>query len=328
MTTELALIVEPKNLDAIHAALANDPRLVSGHSRRSYEHDLAQFETWRQARPISKLLVESYAAELRNAGKSPNTINRALASIRWWARKVADIAVEDLTLGREARQDMAEQALRVANVADVKGSRAPKGREITAGELSELMRACANDDTPAGVRDSALISLAWATGERVSEIAGLQLADLAAGGECEYDLTIRHGKGDKARQAYIYNGAGAALADWLAVRGGEPGPVFVAINKAGKLQPLGALTSDGLQRILDKRAGQAGLTAPISWHDFRRTFAGNLLDSGVDLVTVQKLLGHSSPVTTSNYDRRGEEVKRKPIKTLHVPYHRKDKATK
>ena len=72
--------------------------------------------------------------------------------------------------------------------------------------------------------------------------------------------------------------------------------------------------------LLDKRVTMAGVK-PLTWHDFRRTFAGNLLDSGIDLVTVQKLMGHSDPTTTSNYDRRGDEVKRKAIKTLFVPYH-------
>ena len=59
---------------------------------------------------------------------------------------------------------------------------------------------------------------------------------------------------------------------------------------------------------------------PLTWHDFRRTFAGNLLDSGADLATVQRLMGHSDPSTTSGYDRRGEETRRKAVQALFVPY--------
>lgn|GEM_PF-2238691 len=58
---------------------------------------------------------------------------------------------------------------------------------------------------------------------------------------------------------------------------------------------------------------------PLTWHDFRRSFTGNLLDSGQDLVTVQKLMGHASPVTTSNYDRRGEEAKRRAACIYPIP---------
>jgi site-specific recombinase XerD len=68
--------------------------------------------------------------------------------------------------------------------------------------------------------------------------------------------------------------------------------------------------------MLEKRRVQAGLRR----HDFRRTFAGNLLDSGNDLVTVQKLMGHASPTTTAAHDRCGEEVKRRASRSLHVPY--------
>ena len=87
----------------------------------------------------------------------------------------------------------------------------------------------------------------------------------------------------------------------------------------GGLMPTTLFRGEALAQMLEKRRVQAGLRR-LTWHDFRRTFAGNLLDNGNDLVTVQKLMGHASPTTTAAYDRRGEEVKRRASRSLHVPY--------
>lgn len=96
----------------------------------------------------------------------------------------------------------------------------------------------------------------------------------------------------------------------------------VPINKGGNVQFGHGVSDTALVKMLEKRRAQASVKS-LSWHDFRRTFAGNLLDNGYDLVTVQKLMGHSSPTTTAGYDRRGEEVRRKAARSLHVPYRRR-----
>jgi site-specific recombinase XerD len=322
MTGQELILTGNGVMDQVDREIARDPRLKSENTRRGYHADLAAFEAWRAGRPMGKLLVEQYAAELQQSGRAPRSINRALAAVRWWARRVVDLAYES-GMPAEQRAVILDQAGRVAAVKDVTGTRPQKGRHIATGELGALMDACAADPTPAGIRDAAIIALAWATGARRSELAGLTLADFSPTGEGEGDLLIRDGKGDKARTVFVFNGSFEALADWLTMRGSKPGPLFYAIRKGGHVTPGAGVSDEALAQMLDKRAKQAGLSKPVTWHDFRRSFAGNLLDNGNDLVTVQKLMGHSSPITTSNYDRRGEETKRRASRTLHVPYRRR-----
>ena len=82
------------------------------------------------------------------------------------------------------------------------------------------------------------------------------------------------------------------------------------------------LSDQAIYTILQKRGEEAGLSV-FAPHDMRRTFAGDLMDAGVDLVTVQKLMGHSDANTTAGYDRRGEVAKRQAVKKIHVPYKRR-----
>jgi site-specific recombinase XerD len=310
-----------ETLAQIEREIERDPRLKSENTRRGYRADLGAFENWRQGRPMSKLLVEEYAADLQRAGRAPRTINRVLAAIRWWAHKVGDLAFGDTSIDGAQRAVIVTQVERVANVRDVTGTRPQKGRHIPLGELDSLMRICEQDPTVSGTRDAAIIALAWATGARRSELAGLTMDDFTPTGDGEGDLIIR-GKGDKARIVYIFNGAADALADWLGIRGNDPGPLFCAIRRGGHVAKGKGMSDEALAQMLDKRATEARVSN-LTWHDFRRTFAGNLLDNGSDLVTVQKLMGHSSPTTTANYDRRGEETKRRASRTLHVPYRRR-----
>ena len=127
------------------------------------------------------------------------------------------------------------------------------------------------------------------------------------------------GKCNKERELPLSNGALDALADWLAERGAEAGPLFPAIRKGGAIQHWQDMTPQAINLMLAKRAEQAGV-ADLSPHDLRRTFVSDLLDAGADIATVQKLAGHSNVTTTARYDRRGEQAKRKAVELLHVPY--------
>jgi integrase/recombinase XerD len=234
----------------------------------------------------------------------PATVNKSLAALRGVLRVAWQLG-----------QMSAEDYHKAASVRNVRADNLPAGRELSQGEISALISACERDPSPAGVRDAAIIALMYACGLRRAEVVSLDLAD--------YDATsgrlIIRGKGGKERSAWLSNGAARAMADWLEVRGDAPGALFVAIRKGGRFFSLSRMTPKTIYKMLAKRARQAGV-ARFSPHDLRRTFIGDLLDAGVDVVTVARMAGHANITTTARYDRRSEETKRKAANLLHVPY--------
>jgi integrase len=108
------------------------------------------------------------------------------------------------------------------------------------------------------------------------------------------------------------------LQAWLAVRGSEPGPLFIPVMKGGRLV-VRRLIPHAVYKLTQKRAQQAGVKA-FSPHDLRRTFVSNLLDAGADIATVQQRAGHAGIATSAKYDRRGEAAKRRAVELLHVPF--------
>ena len=307
-------------LAVIEAALQRDPALQSANTRRTYRGALRDFEAWREGRPVNKLLVEAYAAHLRDEGLAVSTVNHKLAAVRWWARRLGDLAAHAPGLRAPRRRDIIAQAERAASVPNVKGDPEPRGRHISDGEIRDLLGACVADDSAAGIRDAAMIAFAFATGARRSEIASLALGDVAQDEDGNgYEVTIR-GKGNKRREVTVSGGAAQYLSDWLALRGeGEDdAPLWQPILKSGEVQE-GGLSAQALYKVLNKRAGEAGIP-DLGWHDARRTLAGNLLDAGVDLALVQRVLGHASPTTTAGYDRRPDAARRKAQRKVNVPY--------
>ena len=185
-----------------------------------------------------------------------------------------------------------------------------RGRALTRSEITRIMEVC-QSHSPIDVRDTALIAILRGTGLRRAEVVKLDLEDFdVSSGE----VRVRLGKGGKDRIVYLPRNAIAYVSHWLKLRGFMPGPLLCPINKGGKLQMRG-MCPDAVLKILKKRALQAGVDE-FSPHDFRRTFCSDLLDAQVDIVTVQKLAGHASPVTTAKYDRRGEETKKRAVQKL------------
>lgn len=242
----------------------------------------------------------------------PATVNKHLAALRGVLKECWRL--EQMT---------AEDYMRAVDVGNVKGETLPAGRDISSGEMLALVDACGRDTDRNGqpkkiaIRDSAIIGVLYTCGLRRAECAALERADVDPdSGKIE----IKRGKGRKARTVYASNGALEALGDWLALRGDEPGAVFQPVNKGDRIQRR-AMTTQAIYNLLKTRGLQAGL-ADFSPHDFRRTFVGDMLARGVDIVTVQKIAGHEDVKTTARYDRRGEKVKQDAAAKLHFPYKR------
>ena len=234
---------------------------------------------------------------------SPASTNKMLAALRGVLRESWRLGFMD-----------AETFHRAIDIKTVAGTSIPAGRSVGSGEIGALVTECYHDVSPAGIRDAAILALLYAAGLRRSEVVALDLAewDFETGG-----LKILASKGNKARTVYLGNGAKAAMTGWINVRGEAPGPLLYRVRKGGKIIPL-RLTDQAIWVILEKRF-RAAKVKPFTPHDLRRTFAGEMLDAGVDLVTVQKLMGHASPVTTSRYDRRDEKTKMEAATKIHFP---------
>ena len=205
----------------------------------------------------------------------------------------------------------AEDYTKAVDLANISGStQKERGRALAREEIAALLGTC-NSYNPLDIRGAAIIVLLRFTGVRRSELVNLELADLDVSNG---SLLVRRSKGEKSRRVYLPQSGLLRLNQWLEIRGGEPGALFCRIRRGGHLQP-GKLHPDAIWRILQTRANRANLLS-FSPHDLRRTFCSDLLDGGIDLVTVQKLAGHASPLTTAKYDRRGEDAKRRAIEQL------------
>ncbi len=263
-----------------------------------------------QVARIRQRLMQPYGPKSERA--APATVNLTLAVLRGIAREA-----------RNANAMSDEEYRRIREVKADKGERLPRGRAVPTGELTALVRACAADTGPAGVRDAAMLACLYTGGLRRSELAALTLDDYTPAPPA---LRVLHGKNDKQRAVPIPASAAAALDRWLGRRGREPGALFVPIDQAGRVADVGdsdgagmrGLSAHAIYKMLNKRARQAGVP-PLTPHDMRRTFVGDLLTAGNDISAVQRMAGHASVTTTQRYDRRGEEVMRKAADTLHFP---------
>ena len=175
---------------------------------------------------------------------------------------------------------------------------------LTKDHLSALIQA-ADEQTPQGIRNRAILELIYAAGVRLSEVVGLDLrnVDLA-----ERTLLVR-GKGNKERMVLIGAPAEQALRRYLnearpKLSTGDDSALF--LNRDGQ-----RLSGRSIQQIVRRHALRAGLDERVHPHLLRHSFATHLLDGGAELRVVQDLLGHASASTTQIYTHVTEEQSRR-----------------
>jgi integrase/recombinase XerD len=173
--------------------------------------------------------------------------------------------------------------------------RLPKALPLS--DIEAILEAAGAPGTTLALRDRALLELLYGTGARISEAVGLDVDDLDPG---EGTVLLR-GKGGKERVVPVGSYAREAVEGYL-VRG-RPylaatgrGTAALFLNARG-----GRLSRQSAWAVLSKAAERAGVTAVVSPHTLRHSFATHLLDGGADVRVVQELLGHASVTTTQVY---------------------------
>jgi integrase/recombinase XerC len=260
----------------------DEVRGASAATQRAYRSDLRAFLTWLGDSTPRRLELRRYLVELEEQGLKASSVQRKLASLRGFFRFLHE--------GGRLPADPTRS---------LRGPKLPARvpRFLSSTEVHQLL------DQPfaagfLGSRDRAILEFLYSTGCRVSEAAQLQLqkVDLYQG-----SLRIM-GKGRVERLALLGRAALSALQAYLPLRDRllrerrRPDCGHVFLNRLG-----GPLSSRWIFETVLRQARRAGVSARVTPHGLRHSFATHLLDRGADLRTVQELLGHKRLVTTEIY---------------------------
>lgn len=271
-------------------------RGLSPATMDAYRQDLIGFARWLDGNPsrASRSDVLAWLGGRLRSGSEVSSITRALSCLRQyfaWRSRV-DPGADNPMLDIEGPR---------------RSSRLP--RVLSARDVEALIEQ-PHVDTPLGMRDRAILETLYATGLRVSELAGLTLSGL----NLDRGLVRVVGKGGRERLVPLGERAIEALERWLAqgrkTLTGSSDRVFVSRSGRG-------LSRVAIWQRLRHHALSAGLSQPVYPHLLRHSFATHLLDHGADLRVVQMLLGHADLGTTQIYT----QVSKSRLKALHRLHH-------
>jgi integrase/recombinase XerC len=247
-----------------------------------------------------------------------------LRSLRSWLAKQQSLGLSRTTLGRRATAArvftawLLKTGLAPLDVGATLGS--PKAQRtlppvLRADEAAELIRSAAglaDDGSPVGLRDVAMLELLYATGIRVGELVGLDVDDV----DRDRNVVRVLGKGRKERTVPFGHPAGRAVDVWLAR--GRP---ELRADGAGGALFLGArgrrIDQRAVRTLVHRRIADVPGAPDIGPHGLRHTAATHLLEGGADLRSVQELLGHASLATTQLYTHVTTERLRAAYRQAH-----------
>lgn len=264
-------------------------RKVSPHTLRAYGDDLQRFLVFlaehtgtTSDRIDLKALVpadiRAFITRRRSEGLGPRGVQRALAAVRSFFRFLA-------------REDILENAAARA----VRTPRVPRTlpRPLSEIDAARTLEEASNTNIEwIGVRNTALLTLLYGAGLRISEGLSLKRGDVPLG-----DTLTVIGKGKKERAVPLLPAVREAIDAYVKVCpfvGGPADPLF--LSRTGK-----AMSPREAQALMQNLRGRLGLSERATPHALRHSFATHVLAGGADLRAVQELLGHASLSTTQTY---------------------------
>lgn len=310
-------------------------RAYSPHTRAAYERDLTEFgDRYRDRHdrepPVADIDVLDIRAHLAAlyGHNDAATIARKLSALRTFFRFLSLRGVVESNPARLVRSPKRKKALpRALDVDDtfrlVEAPNAGQRRSSTRAQQAASRAASSNEQQSASskvasnagkrrqarrralaLRDRAILEVLYGSGVRVSELCGLDVTDLDTERFDTTIVSIRRGKGNKDRQVPLGDKATDAVCAYIELRPrlchprtGALDPTALFVNYRG-----GRLTSRSVQRMVSGYVQSTG-TADATPHSLRHSFATHLLDAGIDLRSIQELLGHASLASTQIYTK-------------------------
>ena len=273
----------------------------SSNTVGAYGRDLRRYLGWLAERGVTdpegvtRELVEAHVADLVDVGLAPASVERAVSAIKGFHR----FMVSDEICRAYPTSDLPLPA---------KPSRLP---DVISVEDAERLLDQPFPQTPAGLRDHAILEVLYGCGLRASELTGLDLRAVLL----DEGLLRVFGKGDKERVVPVLGAAEGALRSYLdrgrgALVGRRP-TAAVFLNARG-----GRLSRQSVHAIVERYGRVAGISG-LHPHTLRHSFATHLLEGGADLRVVQELLGHANIATTQLYTH----VDRSHIRRVYLAAH-------